>query len=369
MANHTMGVQLAFNLLYTGILGYSCVLNPMSVDALPAAHQPTVAIVLCTYQGATYIDEQLSSLTAQSWPVAIHIFDDSSTDQTASLAFAHCRREIDTITTHPGNLGYVANFEYGINAVLDQGFDYIALSDQDDIWHPDRVQRCMQLMLEAEASNGRGTPILIHSDLTMIDENGDAIHSSFLKYRHYTIGTSKDLAVVLGQNGVMGNTVLVNRALASLALPFPQGLHVHDYWLAVLAEVYGQRRFIEQPGVHYRIHQANASNSVAAIRSGSARQSIRLSWLQLLQRDYRLPFKEDSRVVVLETLGNGDLVRPVPGYSEMELISVFLSYLRFDRSRISILYDMFRYQFFKHGYRHRLRVALALLFTKRYKQP
>jgi glycosyltransferase involved in cell wall biosynthesis len=322
--------------------------------------------VLCTYQGERYIDEQLKSLTAQTWPVAIRIFDDCSSDETIARASEHCRADQDTVFRQPHNVGYVANFEHGIRTVLDQGFNYIALSDQDDVWHAERVQRGMQLLQKIEGSNGATTPVLVHSDLGMIDEDGVHVHPSFLNFRGYAIGANRDLALVLGQNGVMGNTVLINRALAELSLPFPDGLHVHDYWLALIAEVYGRRQFIVQPLVDYRIHQSNASNTAKSITPGPLQRITRFSWRKLWQRDFKLPFKEDSRLEAIETLCKGNANRQPLDASDTELIEAFLAYLRFNQSRLSHLRDMFRYGFLKHGLRHRLRFVLAQLTTRRY---
>ena len=103
--------------------------------------------------------------------------------------------------------------------------------------------------------------MLAHSDLSLIDAAGDPIAPSYLKHRGYAMDHSPSLARVPGQNGVMGNTVLMNRALAELALPFPDSLHVHDWWLALMAELHGHRLFIEEASVAYRLHSHNASNN------------------------------------------------------------------------------------------------------------
>jgi len=123
-----------------------------------------------------------------------------------------------------------------IAAALHNGADYIALADQDDIWEPDRIAAGMQVMLETEDKEKAGCPILIHSDLSVVDDQESLLHASYMSLRGYALTDAPDLAKVVGENGVMGNTCLVNRALATLSLPFPPGLHVHDWWLAILAE-------------------------------------------------------------------------------------------------------------------------------------
>lgn len=326
--------------------------------------RPTVAIVLCTWQGERHLGEQLDSLAAQSWPIALTVHDDASRDASAELARRHSG--VERVVAHADNVGYVGNFERGIARALADGHDYIALADQDDVWDPCRVERGMRLMLETEAHEGRGRPVLVHSDLTLVDELGQPLAPSFLSCRGYAIGDAPNLALVLGQNGVMGNTVLVNRALATLALPFPSGLHVHDWWLAVIAELHGRRRLVERPTVAYRLHAGNASNPAGSVAPGALAVARRMTWKRLRARDFRLPFKEDSRDEVLAGLlaesGRRAVVDPV----SRRLMTRFLAYLRLERPAPVLFASLLRHGFLRHGIAHRARVALALAFSARY---
>ena len=262
--------------------------------------RPRVAIVLCTWQGERYLDAQLDSLARQSWPVSVHVHDDASSDRSVAIARRH--PVVDVVVPHPVNVGFVGNFERAVAATLAHGFDYLALADQDDVWSPERVARTMHLMLDSERARGTAHPVLVHSDLAVVDGDGAPLHASYLDRRGYRLGTDRDLAAVLGQNGVMGNTVLVNRALARLALPFPRALHVHDWWLALLAELHGDRRFEPRPLVDYRTHSGNASNPRGSIAPSAAAILGRTSWERVRARDFRLPFLEDTRRAVLEEL-------------------------------------------------------------------
>ncbi|MEE9322794.1 MAG: glycosyltransferase family 2 protein [Granulosicoccus sp.] len=340
----------------------------MSASIAQKASKPTVAIVLCTYNGAQHIDEQLDSLLSQQWPSCILANDDSSTDNTVERLHLKCRKQQDKVIEREINVGYVRNFERGIAHALEQGFDYIALSDQDDIWHPDRIKNGMQTILDVEQTEGESVPLLVHSDLTMIDSSGQIVHDSYFRYRQYSIGNAKNLAVILGQNGVMGNTILMNRALARLALPFPEKVHVHDYWLALLAELYGERRLLAKPGVSYRIHSSNASNSTDSMKFGPLRHFTKITWHRLFQRDFRLPYKEDSRVRTLEALQDIRNTRPALDDKQSVHVDALLAYLNFSKPRHILLRDMFRYNFLRQGWRHRMRFTLALMTTRRYSQ-
>ena len=333
---------------------------------MPLANsQPTVAIVLCTFNGAKHLQAQLESLNTQTWPISVLAFDDGSTDSTIEILESYKDRLNISIHRNEKNLGYVSNFEQGIAKALDSGFDYIALCDQDDLWHQQRVTLGMQQLQTMDGAS-KSKPALVHCDLNMINATGETVHHSFLTYRRYSIGEKNALATVLGQNGVMGNTILMNAALAKLALPFPADLHVHDYWLAVLVELYGQRVLLDKALVNYRIHDSNASNPNAAIKFGLEKHIEHKSWQGFITRDYRLPFKEDARLNVINTIldDTGRLPRPTPQQSQT--LGLFRDYLEFSKPRYQLLYGMLKGGFYRKGFKHRIRVIYSTLFTARY---
>jgi len=328
-------------------------------------NQPAVAVVLCTHNGANWVETQLQSLLAQSWPIAIRVFDDASSDDTVAIIKATACEHNLLCTVRPTALGLVENFADGIQSVMDEGFDYIALCDQDDIWAENRIEIGMRQLLAAEACPNSRPAQLVHSDLQMVNAHNEVIHPSFMKWRRYQVDAQKPLATVLGQNGVMGNTVLMNRALASAALPFPDELHVHDYWLAVVAELLGERHYLADRLVRYRIHDKNVSNSSKTVAFGSNRWFSGWSIQRLKARDFRLPFKEDTRVTAVEALLEDARFANVSS-ADRAVISAFLDYLSFRKSRWSLLASATKHGFFRPGKRHRLRVVASLLTTRRY---
>jgi len=328
--------------------------------------QPRVAIVLCTFNGAKHIQAQLDSLATQIWPIAVRVFDDASTDATVTLLKQYENKLDLKVHVNQKNIGYVTNFESGIAQVIDEGFDYVALCDQDDLWNAERTAKGMQAVQSIENQFGPAAACLAHSDLRMIDSNNQCVHPSFFKYRDYDISSKRDLATVLGQNGVMGNTILMNRALAELALPFPDALHVHDYWLAVLAELHGHRVLVNEALVDYRIHDANASNSTSDIKFGVSRLLDKKSWNGFVQRDFRLPFKEDFRLNVIDALLNESSKFPKPDGSQVRLLTTFRDYLKFKGSRTRMLVSMLKAGFFRKNLKHRIRLIFSTLLTTRY---
>ena len=334
---------------------------------------PRVAVIVCTYNGAAHIEAQLDSLLAQNWPVAIHVFDDASTDDTRQKVERKLRASHDHLTLRSRNIGYVANFEKAIANVVQLGFDYLALCDQDDIWQPERIALGMTAILSepSHICNDEESfdmeARLVHSDLSMIDAAGQLLHPSFLRYRGYATTARRCLPVTVGQNGVMGNTILMNAALARLVLPFPEQLPVHDYWIGLIAELFGHRQMLVEKTVNYRIHNTNASNSQTSIRFGKARILDNMSWQKLLHRDFKLPFLEDARLQAIDGLLDGSDARRIPNNAQARQLKVFRSYLRQDRGRLLLIVSMISGGFIRPGLSHRLRFVAAQLFTQRYR--
>lgn len=325
---------------------------------------PPVAVVLCTWRAGAHLERQLDSLADQTWPAHVLVFDDHSDDDTPARARAH--PAVRQVIEQPRNRGFVRNFETGLERALADGFDYIAFCDQDDRWRTDRLGTGMRRLLDTEREASTRLPVLVHSDLRMIDEEDRVLHASFLAWRGYATGEARNLAVMLGQCGVMGNTVLMNRALAELLLPFPPTLFVHDWWAGLLAELWGRRVFLAQPTVDYRLHGSNACNTLERSRRGVLGTLRSLGLQGLIGANLQLPFLEDRRVETLEGLLAGDAHRPVLGEDARHTIEQFVDYLRLRGSRTSLLRQTLRHGFIRRGIAHRLRFAVALLFTRRY---
>jgi len=180
---------------------------------------PPLSVLLASYNGERYIEEQLKSIAAQTYTdFQLIICDDNSQDETVRI-IEKFRAKHPRIVLHQNTttLGYVKNFEKLIGLCHTP---YMALCDQDDIWKPDKLEKQMQYMHMTEAEN-KTVPVLIHSDLSVHNANGTQLHPSYFAYRGYALGSKKDLGHILGPCGVMGNTILFNQALKKLILPFP----------------------------------------------------------------------------------------------------------------------------------------------------
>ena len=221
---------------------------------------PRVAIVLATYNGASYVLEQIESIRAQTWAEwTLLIRDDGSTDATRQLLEEAARQDarIEIMTDSRGTLGPVGNFGALLKAAQELQADYVFLSDQDDVWKPDKLSRQMACMRAIEATHGEDIAVLIHSDLSVVDAGLNIINRSFMSYAHFRHDEKEPIKTLLAQNFVTGCTVGVNGVLLRAALPMPREALMHDWWLALIAATYGRIAYLPEPTVLYRQHAHN----------------------------------------------------------------------------------------------------------------
>lgn len=213
-------------------------------------------VIICTYNGALYFGKQLDSILNQSHPVdKISIYDDNSSDETLTILKSYQKiKDNIFITQHEKRLGFNQNFEYAIKHAT---ADFVFLSDQDDIWHQDKVKKQLQTAKQLDTTK----PIMIHHDSCVINNVGQVLHPSYAKLRNYHFPKEKNLWQMMHQQGVMGHSIMINRALIEKLIPFPKSIRFYDRWITLVNEVIGTRVFIDEPLVSYRTHHNNSSNS------------------------------------------------------------------------------------------------------------
>lgn len=217
----------------------------------------TVDIALATYNGRNYLQQQLDSLLSQSVKNArILIGDDGSTDGSLALIDQYAAKFAERIKVLPkdrSGKGACGNFNRLLSAT---DAPYVFLCDQDDVWDSDKVGVALEHMRDLESMHGTDTPILVHTDLRVVDQNLKTISDSFFEFQNLDAqaATFKQLLV---QNMVTGCTVVVNRALLNKALPIPTDAIMHDWWLALVAAAFGQIGFVGRSTMSYRQHGSN----------------------------------------------------------------------------------------------------------------
>ncbi|HAS3560815.1 TPA: glycosyltransferase family 2 protein [Vibrio cholerae] len=224
----------------------------------------TIQILMATYNGDCYIEEQINSIIRQQTQDCCYelIFsDDGSTDQTIPLIEKY-------LSNYPGMLFYrkdnldKANFRSGpcgnFSFALSQATsEYVMFSDQDDVWETDKVEKTYSKMKELESQCDFDTPLLVFTDLKVVDHNLNTMSNSFFKYQSLSPDWSDKLSQLVVQNVAPGCTMMVNRALLDLASPIPREAIMHDWWLMLVAKAFGKIAYLDEPTILYRQHENN----------------------------------------------------------------------------------------------------------------
>ena len=220
--------------------------------------KPKIDILLATYNGARFLHEQIDSIlsqTCQDWRLLIR--DDGSKDATPTIIDRYVQehpQRIVVIRDDGANLGAVGNF----STLMERSdAEYIMYCDQDDVWLPDKIAESYKAMRALERRYGRDTPLLVQTDLTVVDKNLNPIHRSFWRYESLDPERGHSLASLLIQNVVTGCASIANRRLKDMALPVPRDIRMHDWWLALVAVAFGHYDYVAHPLVLYRQHGAN----------------------------------------------------------------------------------------------------------------
>ena len=240
---------------------------PFAIDSPPAAAE--LFIVMSCYNGDRFVKEQIESIqkqTLKDWTLLVR--DDGSADDTVPLVDELARRDprIVRISDGRGRLGPAASFGVLLERAFAAGARYVSLADQDDVWHPDKLQRGLALLRAREAVMGTDVPLLVHSDLTVVSEDLVLIHPSFLRFQGLLHVEDNPIRQLLVQNFVTGCSSVVNRALLGCALPFPSIL-MHDWWLALCAGALGEILFLPEATLLYRQHAANTVGATGLRRA------------------------------------------------------------------------------------------------------
>lgn len=134
---------------------------------------------------------------------------------------------------------------------------YVAFCDQDDVWQPRKLERCLTQLQELEKRYGEKTPLLVFCDSILTDESLNPLPETLLARQEIDLSHGIELARLLMQNYIAGHTMLFNAALRELAKPIPREALMHDYWVALVAAAFGQIFFVNEPLVFYRQHGSN----------------------------------------------------------------------------------------------------------------
>lgn len=266
------------------------------------------SIALCTYNGEAYLKDQLESIASQTQPPdEMIVRDDCSTDKTVEIIkdFIKTAKFPVHLEINKCNLGSRKNFEAAIQQCKG---DIIFLSDQDDVWHQDKIQKMSSYLIDSPNAGG------VFCNAVVTDQKlqpkgftvWDTLGFNISKQTQFQKGKSFDL--LLRSNVVTGAALAFRSYFKNLILPIPDSW-VHDGWIALLIAAVSDTGVIPEPLVYYRQH---SDNQIGAVKKGvliRIKESIELDRKSYYESDIRayqdaylrlLPHLDHTKLNLLE---------------------------------------------------------------------
>lgn len=234
-----------------------------------------IAILMATYNGEKFINEQIDSLINQTnmdWE--LYVRDDMSSDKTVAIVNEYCSRYSNIHLVHDdlGGLGPRDNF-LRLMKVVDA--PYYMFCDQDDVWFTDKISKTFELLKHVEHTNPVA-PILIGSDCTTCDADLHPIFRSH--WEHLRINPHKFLKkkAVSVYPFITGASMIFNRQARDLCFPFPDNMPpnkpMYDWWICLRVIDKGVVKILDEPTRFYRQHSCNVSGGIDKLDSSYIRK-------------------------------------------------------------------------------------------------
>lgn len=294
-----------------------------------------VDIVLASYNGEKYIEEQIRSIMAQShrdWNLIIH--DDGSSDNTLSI-IKKLQKEDSRILLKEDYIRFGspgANFLYALKY---SNAEYVMFCDQDDIWFPHKIKK----MIDYAKDWNNSIPTVVYSQSSAWCESGVIGKSTF--YHPHMLND-----FLYFNSGQQGCVSLFNAAMRQQMLRWEGEVAMHDHLLHMIGMTFGMVEYHQEPLMIYRQHNFNATGRAAVKKSG----------LKEIFRHYRFPVVErhhyndwDKFVKIYDAeLSNNNKIL-IREYLDMP-----------NRHFISKLLSIYKNKFMLFG--SKLRLSLKILF-------
>jgi glycosyltransferase involved in cell wall biosynthesis len=272
---------------------------------------PLISVVLATYNGSQFVSEQLDSIFSQTYPnIEVVVVDDCSTDDTRKVLEEYSSRHSNMrLFINDVNIGFIKNFEKGM--LLASG-DFIAPSDQDDIWLPQKLTRLM---------DARGNAPIVYCNSELIDENGKSLNKKMSDFKRLvTFDTC--LNYVIG-GSASGHALLIERKIIHQAVPLTE-IVTHDYWIGFVGLLNGPLKYLDECLVLYRQHNTNVLGLVKAgerkvqpANIGPVRNQRKRVRIELLYR--KCPDNLKEKAILSEFMKSYENFRPINNFKRMIL--------------------------------------------------
>lgn len=277
----------------------------------------SVSIVLCTYNGAKYLSEQLDSILAQTYPLhEIIIQDDNSTDETVDIIHDYARK-YSLIKFFENNSAHGVNGNF-ISAMQRATGDYIAISDQDDIWETDKIENQMNSIGKNLLCSGFSCPFSTDGSFAYFDHrkrNVNVVRMCFL--------------------GLPGHTLLFRRELINMLPPLEHSIFkysMYDAALSIVAAAHKNIVFIDKILVNFRRHSAATTYNDYKKSLPSWQNALYMLWWGIKHyketRKRIRPIFEAKLLLLNYVNANNDEAKAAKTILELELQNGVLPFLK-----------------------------------------
>ena len=218
--------------------------------------EKSCVVLLSTYNGEKYLDQQLESLIAQNGVrLSILIRDDGSSDGTIGILKRYQKKYKNIKVVFGKNIGYAKSFWW---LLQNSGkFDYYAFCDQDDVWLPDKIFRAVTVL----EKNDPKEPLLYTSNVVPVDDNMNRLRTNtFKENRVLSVYESFQKSIL------PGCTFVFNSVAREIAMQYNGYMEFHDWCLYVIVNVFGTVLFDKESKIKYRVHADNVVGQKKGMR-------------------------------------------------------------------------------------------------------
>lgn len=266
-------------------------------------NKPNVIIIMSTFNGERFVEQQIKSLLNQTFPSQIIIRDDGSYDNTVNIIkkFADQHSNIFIYQDDLKHKGLRESYLSLLNYAITLSPDYICYADQDDLWFPDKTEKLLILMVAKETKD---QPTLVFSDVKVVNENLNVIHPSLSELQNLNNHDPITLKKLLFYCPALGCTIMLNKALSNLISQYAQyGKSInHDKWALVLSAIRGKIVYLPESTLLYRQHSSNTVGAMLGIK----RKVFTLKNINFLKVRYRTALIQANDIVELPFLTKKD---------------------------------------------------------------
>ncbi len=252
-----------------------------------------IDILLATYNGETYLKEQLDSILNQTYSnFRILISDDNSEDSTKNIIEEYAKKDNRIkFFFQERNLGVIANFEFLLKKVE---AEFYMFSDQDDIWKENKIELSMKKILEENCD-------LVYTNLEVVDKDLNITYDSYWKLKGLEEKVKKynNFESLYLNNFITGCTMLSKSKFISEILPLPKESKyvLHDYWTALIVSQRGKISYIEESLIKYRQHKKNSVGSKKKTDSMNSLKEIRKLFIDVKKEHFEVFITNENKFI------------------------------------------------------------------------